>query len=571
MKKLISAVLVLIMAFCCTGASAATNSGSVANSGITYGADNLNDKTGDLVIGFLGGSITEGSGASSVANRWSSKVVNEYFRSAYPNKNVVERNASIGGTGSEYGMIRMRKDLSLDSSSTPDVVFVEFAVNDAWGRGMTLTQNMESIVRQLISLPKIPVIIFVYTTSADSYYNTGSRDGKCVENAIDAFHVTAENYGIYEINLNDYIWEGVKSGKFVWKAGASGALTGYGTHPNDGGHKVYAERITELLKKDKSSAFKKPDRAAKPCGDYVYGSFEEVAFDDPSVKLTGNWVKKTYTLLDMNGNVGRYFPERFFRKGYMHAADGTKATAEFEFTGCGIGVDYVRTKNNAVLNYTVYDETGNKIKEGTSGAYYKSDTGRCCGNMLVSGLPHGRYKIVLTGALNTAAVEDNKENSDYGGSGLELNMGYFAVEKSNPEDIPTGDIAFKTPVSVKVNGNDASAPAVGENTFSGTLVNSGNNIITVRICASVYENCGNKVRYKKLSRKVFVTKTLKPGTEESFSFNVALNDTDTDFVLAAFSSETLEPVKIPVENVEYIGKTDENDTVVSTYRINKFK
>ena len=166
MKKLLSLLLAVVM-ICSVFTSVS------AADARTYGADNLNSKSGDLIIGYIGGSITEGAGATSSNTRYSTLVVNEYFKKNYPGKNVIERNASIGGTGSDYGNVRMRNDLKLDSDATPDVVFIEFAVNDIGGGSSALTQNMESMVRQLLALPKIPVIMFVYTTrSSDSAKTT---------------------------------------------------------------------------------------------------------------------------------------------------------------------------------------------------------------------------------------------------------------------------------------------------------------------------------------------------------------------------------------------------------------
>lgn len=124
MKKIVAVLLVMTLVLSGISAVSATETR-------TWGADNLNNSSGDLVIGFLGGSITEGCGAATKDDRWSTLVVNGYFKKNFPNKNVIERNASIGGTNSQDGMIRMRRNLELDSASTPDVVFVEFAVNDA--------------------------------------------------------------------------------------------------------------------------------------------------------------------------------------------------------------------------------------------------------------------------------------------------------------------------------------------------------------------------------------------------------------------------------------------------------
>lgn len=652
MKKII--LLMLALMICFSGVSVFAEPASV-----TYGADNLNNKSGDLRIGFLGGSITEGAGASAIKNRWATKVVNEYFKENYPNKNVIEMNAAIGGTGSEYGMQRVVKDLSLGTDFAPDVVFVEFAVNDAYEKGMSLSQKTESIVRQLISFKKIPVIIFIYTTSEDSINKNGSLSGKAVENAISAQSAVAQHYGIYEVNLNDYIWEGVKQGRFIWERGQAGTLTGDGTHPNDSGYEVYANRIVEMLTKDKAEAFKKLDPDTEPYGDYVFGEIEEVFLEDESVKLTGDWSKKSYTPIDMTSNTGRY-PERFFRDGYMHSNDGTKTTLEYEFTGRGIGIDYLRNKNNANLQYTVYDESGKAVKTGTTGMYYKTDTGRCCGQTLVSGLPYGKYKFVAKGVLNQSAVNDNKNNPNEGGSGLELNIAYLVVDKAMPkiaphannvrigsafagsevtasydysckmykesgseygfyisdsengaytkvsdktsyilknEDLgkyikfsvipknengdvgkssetapvrinrPTGKIGFKTPVAVKVDGKDAEKPGIGQNTFSGTLINVGEQSATVQILAATYKKNGD---YKILTGTRIISKTLAAGESAEFAIDITAAESDSEIHLTTFSSDSMEPVNSELKNMQYIGVTDDGGVSTSVFEINYF-
>src|SRR3954464_7636737 len=68
-------------------------------------------------IAFFGGSITAQEG-------WRPKTL-AALRQQYPNANIREINAAIGGTGSDLGVFRFRQDV-LDHD--PDLVFVEFAV-----------------------------------------------------------------------------------------------------------------------------------------------------------------------------------------------------------------------------------------------------------------------------------------------------------------------------------------------------------------------------------------------------------------------------------------------------------
>ena len=426
MKKLLSLLLAVVM-ICSVFTSVS------AADARTYGADNLNSKSGDLIIGYIGGSITEGAGATSSNTRYSTLVVNEYFKKNYPGKNVIERNASIGGTGSDYGNVRMRNDLKLDSDATPDVVFIEFAVNDIGGGSSALTQNMESMVRQLLALPKIPVIMFVYTTRSSDSAKTTRHSG--LDGSIAAFKKVADNYGIYELNLDNHIWNGTdKNGKkFTWAN-----LSNDGVHPNDSGYRVYADFIVDKLNADKSKAFVKLDPTTAPCGNYVFGELKEVPLSDPSVKKSNGWKYVENIPADPTQRNSNY-PNRFFTNGYYATDNCVGETIELEFTGRGFGIDLNRTKNSGTINWTLYTESGAQVKSGSHTNYYKTDGGRCCGGMLATNLEYGKYKLVITGAKNQTAVNDNNANSSQGGTGTYLGIESIVIEKAMPVIIPSAE------------------------------------------------------------------------------------------------------------------------------------
>ena len=84
-------------------------------------------KTGNATIGFIGGSITEGmtaGGRDCYAVR-----THQYFQTQFAKgKEVQYVNAGLSGTSSVLGLLRAQKELFQYS---PDVIFIEFAVNDA--------------------------------------------------------------------------------------------------------------------------------------------------------------------------------------------------------------------------------------------------------------------------------------------------------------------------------------------------------------------------------------------------------------------------------------------------------
>ncbi len=86
-------------------------------------------------IAYLGGSIT-------AANGWRVKS-REWFAKQYPQAKVEEIHAAIGGTGSDLGVFRVERDAL---QHKPDLLFVEFAVNDGSAKPDQIWRWMEGIV-----------------------------------------------------------------------------------------------------------------------------------------------------------------------------------------------------------------------------------------------------------------------------------------------------------------------------------------------------------------------------------------------------------------------------------------
>jgi hypothetical protein len=84
----------------------------------------------ELKIGYLGGSIT-------AQNGWRVQTL-AHFKKANPHAAFTEINAAIGGTGSDLGVFRVQQDVL---SKGPDLLFVEFAVNDWSATDTTSSQS----------------------------------------------------------------------------------------------------------------------------------------------------------------------------------------------------------------------------------------------------------------------------------------------------------------------------------------------------------------------------------------------------------------------------------------------
>lgn len=207
-----------------------------------------------LTVGYLGGSLTEGTGASDAGTAsWRARTT-AWLARRYPDAAIREINAGIGGTGSDYGACRCGSDLL---AGNPDLVFVEFAVNDGDKDPRRVSRSMEGIVRQVLRHNPLTDIVFIYTTNK----NFGERSypgGRLCESIAESGKI-ARHYGIPEINVGKTLWQRIADGRETWAT-----LTTDTTHPTDRGYALYAEQVTDYLKRHLDIPEAPPSEKALP-------------------------------------------------------------------------------------------------------------------------------------------------------------------------------------------------------------------------------------------------------------------------------------------------------------------
>ena len=200
----------------------------------------------EVKIGYLGGSITAQKG-------WRVQTL-AHFQKAYPQSTFSEINAAIGGTGSDLGVFRVQQDVL---SKGPDLLFVEFAVNDGGADPQRIIRCMEGIVRQTWKANPKTDICFVYTLTES--LSPAMLEGK-LQRSASAMEKVADHYGIPTITLGMEVAKIAKAGKLLWrtplpKTDADKAALGDkfvfapdGTHPHEStGHVLYTQAIVRSL------------------------------------------------------------------------------------------------------------------------------------------------------------------------------------------------------------------------------------------------------------------------------------------------------------------------------------
>ena len=200
----------------------------------------------ELKVAYLGGSIT-------AQNGWRVKTL-AHFRKEHPRAKFTEINAAIGGTGSDLGVFRLQQDVL---SKQPDLVFVEFAVNDGGADPARIIRCIEGIVRQIRRADPRTDVCFVYTVTEALV--PALLDGKFQRSA-GAMEKVADHYGVPTVHMGLEVARLAKAGRLLWKSplprteaeraalGDKFVFAPDGVHPHEStGHELYLQAVVRSL------------------------------------------------------------------------------------------------------------------------------------------------------------------------------------------------------------------------------------------------------------------------------------------------------------------------------------
>lgn len=178
----------------------------------------------DITIAYIGGSITEGLDVQP-AQRYVTLSYHEFEEDFARGGNVTCVNAGLSGTPSNLGVLRLQRDV-LDHG--PDIVFVEFAVNDS--QDFQEKQCFESLVRTILEQPNAPAVVLIFNRTENGY-SCQSTMG-----------LTGLYYSLPMISVTDAISPELEQGTMTWKD-----FSGDTVHPNEYGHRLTADFIRYLF------------------------------------------------------------------------------------------------------------------------------------------------------------------------------------------------------------------------------------------------------------------------------------------------------------------------------------
>ena len=298
---------------------------------------------GTLKIAYLGGSIT-------AQNGWRPKTLN-WFKEQYPNASFGQIHAAIGGTGSDLGVFRLRNDVLRHK---PDLLFVEFAVNDGGALPERIMKSMEGIVRQAWAADPSLDICYVYTATQgmlrDLQANKFPRAASVMEKI-------ADHYAIPSIHMCLSVAQKEMEGTVIFKEAKSkeeriAAMTEGtyyfskdGVHPyDDTGHLLYLVAVVRGMLKIREVGTPGPHALPDPIDPHNWEKAQMVPFGEAT--LSAEW-----KLLDpKTDNMARRFKSRFPK---MWMANTPGATATFKVKGSKVNIFDLLGSRGGVVKITV--------------------------------------------------------------------------------------------------------------------------------------------------------------------------------------------------------------------------
>jgi hypothetical protein len=196
----------------------------------------------DVTIAYIGGSITQGAGAKPIHTHCYAYQSYLKFREMFgkdDGRNVHFVKAGVGGTPSELGMIRYERDILRNGEVEPDIVIVEFAVNDAGDETNGIC--FESLVLKILSSENKPAVILLFSVFENDW------------NLQDRLSPVGIHYDLPMVSVKDAVVEQFRltkeEGNIITKRQFFYDIY----HPTNDGHTIMADCLSYLFSETNNS------------------------------------------------------------------------------------------------------------------------------------------------------------------------------------------------------------------------------------------------------------------------------------------------------------------------------
>lgn len=272
----------------------------------------------------IGGSVTEGALADSYEESYGDSFAAK-LREAYPEAEVNYVNAGLSGTGSALGIMRYERDVEEQAGGAPDVVFLEFAINDY--QEPTEGRAYESLIRRILLEDRETAVVLLFSVSRSEW------------NMQDIYIPMGEHYGLPMVSIREAVKKPLADNDLTKEKFFADEY-----HPTTYGHKIMADCLMKLI------------RETEKAGGGVVSSVPEDSVKSPdfadmhllTADRTGELTVFAGSFAGRDTRVqgfGRKGGESSFPDNWMHTAENGDQAFRVELTCKNILLNY-KTSNS---------------------------------------------------------------------------------------------------------------------------------------------------------------------------------------------------------------------------------
>lgn len=177
-----------------------------------------------ITIAAIGGSVTQGAWCTEPKYCYVNRVFG-WWQATFPQSKMTLINAGIGQTDSAFGAQRVQNDVL---SYSPDLVMVDFDVNDQWNSNSTVSYR--DLVQQILNAPSHPALVMLAVMDRSGH------------NAQDWHMPVMQEFNLPYVSEKNALLPEEQSGALN-----AIDITQDAVHPNDLGHEVLAELVAYRL------------------------------------------------------------------------------------------------------------------------------------------------------------------------------------------------------------------------------------------------------------------------------------------------------------------------------------
>ncbi len=295
------------------------------------------EKGEKITASYIGGSLTQ-AGTTDINGNWASGT-SAWLERTFPAADIVHVNAGIGGTSSDYGASRLDAHVL---KHDPDIVFVEFSVNDSSASDY-YKQSMDSIVRRCLAHGEDTAVVIVLAanpgTGSDSF-----RQGR------DMHKDLAEYYGLPVIDFNSGLHTGIDAGLFDF-----GVISVDGLHLNTWGYQAELDMVEYMLEniREKISKSSAADLKIQPIPTKLFA---------PGDLFIGLYTIDPDQNTDKINSLGSW--KAWENPDYSSDAPGERYSVGYKWTAANGNDPFVFTFTGTYLYLHTYGGDGNYSTEG---------------------------------------------------------------------------------------------------------------------------------------------------------------------------------------------------------------